>query len=120
MTKLAAIALGVFLATPALAQTNTCFTRGKNTYCDNGEAWHRTPNGGIVPWGASNNDKNPSYHKYGNNLYGSDGSRRTKAKNGNINRTQRTPPTESDAIVDHLFKNNTWGGSGNWSGDSDW
>lgn len=97
-----AVILGVLLlGTPAFAG-QYCYTRGKNTYCDNGDAWHQTPSGGIVPWG-KNTNKDPSYHRYGNHLYGSDGSWRAKKGNNKTTDYLKNKPTYKDRVIDEIF-----------------
>ena len=93
--------LGLFLfATPVFADTY-CYTRGQNTYCDNGERFYRTKSGGIVTFGKSGK-KTGEYHQYGNHLYGDDGSWRAK-KNGNITGSLKNTPTEKDRVLDEIF-----------------
>jgi hypothetical protein len=108
MIKLGLVCLGVILCVTPVHAIDNCYTRGKNTYCDSGAAWHKTPNGGIVPWGSSNNDSNPSYHKYGKTLYGSDNSIRTKDKKGNVNARLHTRPSEKDAVLNSIFGDGEW------------
>lgn len=105
------VILGVLLlGTPAFADTY-CYTRGKNTYCDNGTRFHETPGGGITTSGKTGKTEK-TYHKYGNHLYGSDGSWRAKKKNGNITGSLKKTPTENDRVIDDIF-------GGKWYDDDD-
>ncbi len=105
--KKAAILGFLLLASPAFSLEN-CYTRGANTTCDNGDAWHRTPTGGIVPWGWRNQNTDPKYSRFGSHLYGSDGSWRVKKGEKKTNDTLRTRPTYKDRVIDEIFGGDDW------------
>lgn len=98
----------VLMATPAFADTY-CYSRGKNTYCDNGTTFHQTPNGGIVTYGPTGKTTG-NYHRYGNKLYGNDDSWRAKHGKNKITGNLKNTPTENDRALDEIF-------GGDWSDD---
>lgn len=108
------VILALTMVASASAADVQLYHNGKNTYGSDGTAYHRTPTGGIVPWG--NNAKNTTeYHQYGTHLYGSDGSWRAKhgkTITGNLPHGLHS----SDAVVNDLF-GKSWhegGGHGGW------
>jgi hypothetical protein len=81
-------------------------TRGKNTYYDDGTVLHRTPGGGIVTYDKTGKS-GPSYSRHGSTLWGSDGSKRLKTKNG-VDSRLKTEPTVRDRAVDEIFGSDDW------------
>lgn len=102
-----AVIVGVLLlGIPAFAG-DYCYTRGRYTYCDSGTTFYRTKSNSIIVYGKDGKTED-TYHKYGNHLYGSDGSWRAKHGKGNTTDSLKKTPTTKDRVLDEIFGNGDW------------